>query len=138
MEALGTSFMENAGATAKDIDISGGVTGIYFSAHWCPPCRAFTPQLAEVYKSWKSSGKNINIIFCSFDQSDAEFKDYFKDMPWFAIPHGDPRIQKLSDKYEVKGIPALIILDSSGNIITKDGRGDVSSKKEGAFDGWTS
>ena len=23
---------------------------IYFSAHWCPPCKAFTPSLAERYR----------------------------------------------------------------------------------------
>ena len=22
---------------------------VYFSAHWCPPCRGFTPVLKEVY-----------------------------------------------------------------------------------------
>jgi len=25
---------------------------IYFSAHWCPPCRGFTPVLAKNYKEW--------------------------------------------------------------------------------------
>merc|ERR1712130_667492 len=26
--------------------------GIYFSAHWCPPCRGFTPVLAESYNAY--------------------------------------------------------------------------------------
>ena len=27
------------------------VVGIYFSAHWCPPCRSFTPELVKSYKN---------------------------------------------------------------------------------------
>ena len=29
---------------------------LYFSAHWCPPCRGFTPQLAEWYKQELKNG----------------------------------------------------------------------------------
>merc|ERR550537_841046 len=25
---------------------------VYFSAHWCPPCRGFTPVLSEAYKNY--------------------------------------------------------------------------------------
>eukprot|EP00568_Trieres_chinensis_P004522 CAMPEP_0183308366 /NCGR_PEP_ID=MMETSP0160_2-20130417/21574_1 /TAXON_ID=2839 ORGANISM="Odontella Sinensis, Strain Grunow 1884" /NCGR_SAMPLE_ID=MMETSP0160_2 /ASSEMBLY_ACC=CAM_ASM_000250 /LENGTH=71 /DNA_ID=CAMNT_0025472203 /DNA_START=95 /DNA_END=307 /DNA_ORIENTATION=- len=27
---------------------------LYFSAHWCPPCRAFTPVLSDAYGAYKS------------------------------------------------------------------------------------
>ena len=58
--------------------------GIYFSAHWCPPCRAFTPVLGQFYDEVNKDGKKIEIIFVSSDQDDAKFKDYFASMPWKA------------------------------------------------------
>ena len=39
--------------------------GIYFSAHWCPPCRGFTPKLAETYKKMKASEKGLSYLNCS-------------------------------------------------------------------------
>ena len=30
--------------------------GVYFSAHWCPPCRQFTPMLAKWYTQFKAKG----------------------------------------------------------------------------------
>ena len=43
------------------------VVGLYFSAHWCPPCRGFTPKLAFAYAEMISLGKSFEIVFLSSD-----------------------------------------------------------------------
>eukprot|EP00884_Botryococcus_braunii_P006330 jgi/Botrbrau1/15699/Bobra.4_1s0072.1 len=53
------------------------VIGLYFSAHWCPPCRRFTPKLVETYKSLKAAGKQFEIIFISSDHGPTQFEEYF-------------------------------------------------------------
>ena len=77
----------------------GKVLGLYFSAHWCPPCRAFTPQLGEFYKKVKDSanGPNFEIVFVSSDRDEQSFKDYFGEMPWHALEWGsrDKKVQKI-------------------------------------------
>ena len=35
---------------------------IYFSAHWCPPCRGFTPVLAKKYSA-SASEQKIEVVF---------------------------------------------------------------------------
>ena len=63
------------------------VSGLYFSAHWCPPCRGFTPVLAEYYNEWQASnpGKKLEIVFLSSDRDQGSFDEYFKEMPWAAL-----------------------------------------------------
>jgi len=63
---------------------SGSVVGLYFSAHWCPPCRGFTPKLIEFYK--KMSGKDFEVVFVSSDKDESQFNEYYGSMPWLALP----------------------------------------------------
>ena len=66
-------------------------------AHWCPPCRAFTPKLKECYEKWKKAGESVEIIFCSSDRGQSDFDSYFKEHgSWLALPFGDERKDKLS------------------------------------------
>ena len=66
---------------------------IYFSAHWCPPCRGFTPQLAAKYKA-TAAEQQIEVVFVSSDRDQASFMEYYGTMPWLAIPQGDKRKAK--------------------------------------------
>jgi len=109
---------------------------IYFSAHWCPPCRAFTPELAQAYKNYSS--KDVEIVFASCDQDQGSFEGYFGEMPWTAIPFGDKVMAALQTKYGLSGIPMLVVLNGEGALVTKEGRGAISSKKDlgGALSEW--
>merc|ERR1712194_100571 len=97
------------------------VVMIYFSAHWCPPCRGFTPQLAERY-GLSATDMKTEIIFASSDKDQASFDEYYGEMPWLAIPFGDELKERLGKQFEVKGIPCLIVLNKDGSEITRDGR----------------
>ena len=35
---------------ASDALAGKAIVCLYFSAHWCPPCRAFTPVLKDFYE----------------------------------------------------------------------------------------
>jgi len=104
---------------------------LYFSAHWCPPCRGFTPVLAKTYESMKARGVNFEIIFVTGDNSEEEFNEYLREMPWYALPHGSELIDQLNSACGVEGIPSLVTVSASGQIITDEGREAVSADPEG-------
>ena len=120
----------NGGTAAAAALTSSKVLGLYFSAHWCPPCRGFTPKLAESYRKIKSAhGNAFEIVYVSSDRNEQDFAQYFADMPWLAVPYHLRDLQTaLGHMFGVSGIPALILLDgATGELITKNGR-DVISK----------
>merc|ERR1719321_186943 len=103
---------------------------LYFSAHWCPPCRGFTPILAASYKNYRAN--DLEIIFVSSDQDQASFDGYFAEMPWTALPFADrEQKNKISGKFDVQGIPMLVVLDGeTGQVLAQNGRGEVQAHKD--------
>jgi len=128
VDLLGPELLKKEETVQTATALEGKYVALYFSAHWCGPCRGFTPKLAEQYKTIVGAGKNWEVIFCSSDQDDNAFKSYYKEMPWLALPYSKRDLkEKLSSKYGVRGIPTLVLLNEAGELITTAGRGKVQN-----------
>ena len=135
-DSFGSTFLDHAGKQVA-IDDSVEAVGIYFSAHWCPPCRGFTPKLAETYNTINQSSKKFEVVFVSGDNNEEQFNEYFESMPWLAIPLGDKRINSLNQLFKVQGIPHLVIVDpKNGQVINDNGRSAVSGDPNGEKFPW--
>jgi nucleoredoxin len=93
--------------------------GLYYSAHWCGPCRKFTPQLVEYYNRVAPAHPEFEIIFVSADRSRFAWETYIQEtkMPWLAIDY-----DQLADMAGVKalggdGIPSLLVVDEGSHIV---------------------
>merc|ERR1711988_823135 len=131
------TLVKNDGSEVPYSALQGKTIGIYFSAHWCPPGRGFTPQLAKTYEKMKEQGKEFEIIFASSDRDEASFKEYFGEMPWLALPYSERDLKgKLSKVFNVEGIPSFHIIEHDGTVINNNGRGAVGGDPEGKEFPW--
>ncbi|CAE7662042.1 unnamed protein product [Symbiodinium microadriaticum] len=126
MEALlGTTLLHGTAQVATS-SLQGGVVALYFSAGWCPPCKGFTPQFRKVYERAKSKNRALDVVFVSSDRDETSFREYFAKMPWHALPFADrQRQQQLSASFGIRGIPAVVLLNSSGQLLDASARGKV-------------
>lgn len=106
------------------------VVALYFSAHWCPPCRNFTPVLKQFYDQVKAMGEPFEIVFVPFDRSEEDVNSYLEEShgDWLYVPYGSDGIQTLATNFGISGIPALVVVNTEGTVLTKDGRSDVQGK----------
>ena len=99
---------------------------LYYSAHWCAPCRKFTPELVEYYHRVAAAHPEFEIIFVSSDRSRFGWETYIQEakMPWLAVD-----FDQLADLAEVRAlgggsIPSLLVLDEGSHVVASSYDGD--------------
>jgi thiol-disulfide isomerase/thioredoxin len=109
---------------------------LYASAHWCPPCRKFTPMLVNWYKTVR---QKVEIVFLSADHDQNGFQSYFSTQPWMAVDFDDDAREQLMAAIHVSGIPRLVVIHAdSGKIVEDNAVGkplDVN-RWRGTVQGW--
>lgn len=128
-------------ANGKKVDpatLEGKTVALYFSAHWCPPCRAFTPSLVKFRD--EHADQDFEVVFVSLDHSEGEKRGYIREMEmkWPSVPGTRSKAANaLAKRFQVRGIPALVVLAPDGSLVTPDGREDVMNFPQTALRKWT-
>ena len=57
-------------------------------------------------------------------------------MKWLTLPNGSKAGSLLSEKFDVQGIPTLVIISGDGKVLTTNGRGEITSNPDSAMSKW--
>mmetsp|Transcript_24347 Transcript_24347/g.51000 ORF Transcript_24347/g.51000 Transcript_24347/m.51000 type:complete len:792 (+) Transcript_24347:521-2896(+) len=136
--------MDELLSTLEGGEDDSGVLGLYFSAHWCPPCRAFTPELLKEYEDIRTQrgAHSFEVVFVSFDNSDREFGEYYSSMmtphtkeQWLSLEYSKSRelAKDLSEVFGLRGFPSLVLLNKDGIILSNNARSNVTKYGAGCF-----
>lgn len=138
MTPLDIDTLINA-TTGKPVNVKeelskGKVVILYFSASWCPPCRAFSPQLSEFAEL---NDDNIVVIFISHDHNEGDMMGFVKGKHFLCVPFEDQQTRySLSNQFGINALPTCAVVHSDGTFITDWGRTAVLKNPENCIEEW--
>ena len=110
------SIRTAAGADIGSADLRGRVVVLTFWATWCPACRRELPEIDKLYRRYRG---NANVAFWALDGlkngDTAEQAAEFMRKAGYALPIAFYP-ESLAAAFGVKGLPALIVIDSSSRV----------------------
>jgi len=108
---------------------------LYFSASWCPPCRAFT----QILSPWvREHANDVAVVFVSQDRSESDMRAYVSHKGFLCIPYNDSARQQLPQMMQVSMLPTLVVVNAqTGAYVTDWGRSAITKNPDGCIEDWT-
>lgn len=102
------------GESIKLSDLRGNVVVLNFWAGWCSPCRAEAPALQSTWERYRDRGVVfVGVAWADNGPSSRAFLDEF-DITYLNGPDLETRI---SEDYNIQGVPETFIIDQNGDIV---------------------
>ena len=104
---------------------------IDFWASWCAPCRKEGQNVKAIYEDYHAKG--FDVLGVSLDTNKDAWVKAMKEegYKWTQVSDLLGFKSPVVKDYEIKGIPALFLLDGNGNIVARDLRGNDLRTKVG-------
>jgi len=105
--------------------------GLYVAANWKSDCKRFGPLLKDFYYN-AAPHNGLEIVYISADRSLMEFKDFYTTTPFLAMPAGTSSFKnELAKALKIIEMPALIIMDEDGDVVTVEGVQKIQELERG-------
>jgi len=138
-ELLGTTVLDSKKQQVPVTSLGGKgkVLGLFFAARWNPQSCGFTNHLIKFQARLKD---RLQVVFVSSDENIQQWNNFQAKMPWLAVPFTDrQRLAALTEKFDVKSLPTLVLIDTSSLVILHEDACDmVMQDPTGATFPWSS
>jgi thiol-disulfide isomerase/thioredoxin len=103
---------------------------VTFWATWCGPCRKEIPNIRENFEKYRDQG--FDVIAVSIDDDLGELKEFVaqQELPWTVVADNHPKNRdSMGEKYGVRSIPTLVLVNKEGKVATLNSRGERLSRE---------
>ncbi len=87
---------------------------LVFATTWCPYCREEIPRIKEIYRQGKE--KKLEVLNIYVNETESKVGDFAAryELPYPVLLDKDGRV---AERYQVRGVPTLVLLDRQGKIV---------------------
>lgn len=138
-ELFGNQLFKADGSTVGvGVLDNDAVIGIYFADPGCPACGAFTPILVDAYDQLREDGRSFEVVLVTAGINESSLFDFMvgSAMQWLAVSSQSGKANTLAQRYDVRWIPTLVVIDGAANTLSLTGREELTQSGTAAYDAW--